>query len=60
MTLKGGCYRVTWTVAKVGEDPIKMSELIRDVETGDQALATVRARYTQGETLKILSVAQLR
>ena len=51
---------MTWTVAKVGEDPIKMSELIRDIETGDQALATVRARYTQGETLKILSVAQLR
>jgi hypothetical protein len=65
MTLKGGVYRVTWIMEKMAadttwDDPIKMSELIRDVDTGDEAVAFVKARYTHGERVKILSVAQLR
>ena len=64
---KEGVYRVTWMVTTrasdntIRDDTMKMSELFRGVNTGDEAIAQVKLRYPDDKYLvKILSVAQLR
>lgn len=57
--MKEHCHRVTWVVTK-DDDTIKMSELLYGKDNSDAAIAEVKARYTQGETIKIVGVTQLR
>ena len=61
MSNKEGVIRVTWTVQKAGDTHVKrVSELFRGVNTSDEAEARVTTRYTNGETIVIESVTQLR
>lgn len=57
--MKEHCHRVTWVVTK-DNDTIKMSELLYGKDNSDAAIAEIKARYTQSETVKIVGVTQLR
>jgi len=60
MSLKPGVWRVTWVVNPKTDDEVKMSELVYEVGNGDEAIAKIKARYTQGEIIKVTGVTQLR